>query len=51
MLTISDNSSIHDKDSINVEFIRFDYDIERASKAVEESILPNEYAENLRRGY
>lgn len=51
MLTINDNSSILDKDSIQVEFIRFDYDIEKAAKAVEESILPNEYAKNLRRGY
>ena len=51
MLTINENSSVLDKDSISVEFIRFDYDIERAAKAVEESILPNEYAENLRRGY
>ena len=51
MLTINEDSSVLDKDSISVEFIRFDYDIERAAKAVEESILPNEYAENLRRGY
>lgn len=51
MLTIRDNSSVLDKDSIQVEFIRFDYDIERAASAVEESILPNEYAENLRNGY
>jgi hypothetical protein len=26
-------------------------DIEKSAKAVEESPLPNEYAENLRRGY
>lgn len=51
MLTINDNSSVLEKDSIQVEFIRFDYDIERAAKAIEESILPNVFAENLRRGY
>lgn len=51
MLTIHENSSILDKESIQVEFIRFEYNIEKAAKAVEESILPNEYAENLRRGY
>lgn len=51
MLTINDNSSVLDKDSIQVEFIRFEYDIERAATAVEESILPNEYAENLRKGF
>lgn len=51
MLTINNNSSILEKGSIQVEFIRFDYDIEKAAMAVEESILPNEYAENLRRGF
>ena len=50
MLYIKDNSSILDKDSITVEFIRFDYDIEKAAKAVEESPLPNDYAESLRKG-
>ena len=50
MLTINDNSSMLDKESISVEFIRFNYDIERAAKAVEESILPNDYAESLRKG-
>ena len=38
-------------ESIKVEFIRFDYDIEKAAKAVEDSPLPNEYAEMLRKGY
>ena len=51
LLTIDENSSIRIKDSIQVEFIRFEYDIERAARAVEESVLPNVYAENLRRGY
>lgn len=51
MLTIDEKSSIRDKDSFQVEFIRFEYDIERGAKAVENSILPNIYAENLRRGY
>ena len=51
MLTIADNSSITDKESILVEFIRFDYDIEKAAKAVEDSLLPNEYADMLRRGF
>jgi len=49
MLTINDGSSIVDKDSIQVEFIRFDYDIERAAKAVEDSPLPNGYADMLRK--
>jgi predicted phosphodiesterase len=51
VITINDNSSKHDKDSIQVEFIRVAYDVERAAKAVEESILPNAYAEMLRKAY
>lgn len=50
LLHINDHSSITDKDSIQVEFIRFDYDIEKAAKAVEDSRLPNAYAESLRKG-
>ena len=51
LLELDENSSVLDKESISVEFIRFEYDIEKAAQAVEESILPNAYAENLRRGY
>ena len=51
LLHISEASSITNKDSIQVEFIRFIYDIERASKAIEDSPLPNQYADMLRRGY
>jgi len=50
ILHIDENSSIRSKDSIKVEFIRFDYDIEKAARAVEESPLPNAYAESLRKG-
>jgi hypothetical protein len=31
--------------------MRFEYDVERAAKAIEGSPLPNEYAEMLRRGF
>jgi putative phosphoesterase len=48
LLHINENSSINVRDSIQVEFIRFDYDIEKAAKAVEDSPLPNEYADMLR---
>lgn len=51
LLTINETSSVLDANSIGVEFVRFDYDIEKSAKAVEESPLPNEYAENLRKGY
>ncbi|MEX6688831.1 metallophosphoesterase family protein [Danxiaibacter flavus] len=48
MLHINEEGSIEKTDSIKVEFIRFNYDIEKAAKAVEESPLPNEYADMLR---
>ena len=50
LLHINDTSNIHEQDSIRVEFIRFNYDIEKAAKAVEDSPLPNAYAESLRKG-
>jgi putative phosphoesterase len=50
LLHINENSSVKDKDSIQVEFIRFDYDIEKAARAVEHSPLPNEYADMLKKG-
>jgi putative phosphoesterase len=50
ILTINHDSTVSDKDSIKVEFIRFGYDIEKAAKAVEDSPLPNVYAEMLRKG-
>jgi putative phosphoesterase len=51
LLHINADSSIKDKDSVKVEFIRFEYDIEKAAKAVEDSPLPNEFAEMLRKGF
>ncbi|RWX01007.1 metallophosphoesterase family protein [Flavobacterium cerinum] len=51
LLTLNESSSVLDKESIEVEFIRFDYDIEQAAKAIEDSPLPNEYADMLRKGY
>jgi len=50
LLTVNEKSSIADKNSIGVEFMRFDYDIEKAAKAIEHSPLPDEYAEMLRKG-
>lgn len=51
LITMNDNSSKYDKDSIHVEFKRVAYDVERAAKAVEESVLPNAYADMLRKAY
>ncbi len=50
IMDLNENTSIKDAKSIKVEFIRFDYDIEKAAKAIENSILPNEFAQNLRNG-
>ena len=48
LLTINDQSSIREKDSVRVEFVRFGYDVEKAAKAVEDSPLPNAFAAALR---
>lgn len=50
LLTIDEKSTIKDKNSITTDFIRFEYDVEKAAKAVEDSPLPNAYAESLRKG-
>lgn len=50
LLTIHPDSSRAVKESVDVEFIRFDYDIEKAAQAVENSPLPNAYADMLRNG-
>lgn len=50
LLTINPESSISSKEAVQVAFIRFDYDVEKAAKAVEDSPLPNAYAEMLRKG-
>ncbi|XZF13451.1 metallophosphoesterase family protein [Chitinophagaceae bacterium MMS25-I14] len=51
LLTINENSTVLDKESIRVEFVRFSYDTEKAAKAVEDSPLPNQYADMLRNGF
>jgi hypothetical protein len=50
MMTLDESFSLA-SDDLKVEFIRFDYDVEKAAKAVEESPLPNEYADMLRKAY
>ncbi|MCD6064114.1 MAG: metallophosphoesterase [Flavipsychrobacter sp.] len=50
MLTIDEHLSRTNKESLKVEFVRFDYDIEKAARAVENSPLPNGYADMLRKG-
>ena len=50
VLTIDESARPGSKEGVSVEFVRVDYDIERAAKGVEDSELPNPYAEMLRRG-
>jgi putative phosphoesterase len=50
LLTINADSSITNKEAARVEFIRFEYDVGKAAKAVEDGPLPNEYADMLRNG-
>lgn len=50
LLHIDESSSIHQRESVRVEFVRFPYDVEKAAKAVEDSPLPDAYAESLRKG-
>ena len=49
MLHIGDHSSFTNKDSIRVEFVRFEYDVEKAARAVEGSPLPRAFADALRK--
>jgi predicted phosphodiesterase len=51
LLHINQHSSSAVKDSIQVEFIRFDYDIKMSASAIEGSPLPTEFADMLRKGY
>ncbi|WP_276360553.1 metallophosphoesterase family protein [Daejeonella sp. H1SJ63] len=51
MLTLNENSAVNHPDSLQIDFIRFDYDVEKAANAIEESPLPDEFAERLRMAY
>lgn len=51
ILNINQESSVLNQQAVSVEFVRFGYDVEKAAKAVEDSPLPNEYADMLRKGY
>ena len=51
ILDIDETSSINNTETVQVRFIRFAYDVEKAAKAIEASPLPNEYADMLRKGY
>ncbi|MCY7350870.1 MAG: metallophosphatase family protein [Cytophagaceae bacterium] len=48
LLTIDETSPADQPEALGVEFVRVAYDVEKAAHAVEESPLPNAYAEALR---
>ena len=47
-LHIGSDASVNDADSVNVEFIRVPYNIEESAQAIEESVLPDAFADMLR---
>lgn len=51
MITLSNSFSIRKPDALHVEFIRFQYDVEKAATAIEKSCLPDVYADMLRKAY
>jgi putative phosphoesterase len=51
LLTLDEHTSVMDSNSLKVDFVRVDYNIEKAAKAIEESPLPNNLANMLRGGY
>jgi hypothetical protein len=50
LLELDAHSDLKKPGSIRVEFVRFAYDVEKAAKAVEDSVLPDAYATALRVG-
>lgn len=51
ILEIEDDFTLVNADALKVEFVRVEYDFEQAARAVEESPLPDKYADNLRKAY
>jgi predicted phosphodiesterase len=51
VITLDERFSLKTSDSFKVEFIRFEYDVEKAAKAIENSPLPNDFADMLRKAY
>lgn len=48
LLHFNENTSVRRAESLQIEFVRFEYDVEKAARAVEESPLPDAYATALR---
>lgn len=49
-LTLDENTTLTSPHAVDIEFVRFAYDVEKAARAIEESDLPNAYATMLRAG-
>jgi len=48
LLHFNENTSVRRAESLQIEFVRFEYDVEKAARAVEKSPLPDAYATALR---
>ena len=51
LVTIDQTAGKIDQDAVQVEFVRIKYDVEKAAQAVELSLLPDAFADNLRKAY
>jgi diadenosine tetraphosphatase ApaH/serine/threonine PP2A family protein phosphatase len=51
ILEVSPETSMKYPESLGGEFVRVEYDFESVARAIEESSLPNIYAEMLRQAY
>lgn len=51
LITLDGSFSVSKAESVKVEFIRFEYDVEKAAEAIEASPLPKAYADMLRKAY
>ena len=51
LLHLADGASPTDPESVRPEFVRVEYDVERAARAVETSPLPDAFADMLRKAY
>ncbi|OSZ79588.1 YfcE family phosphodiesterase [Chitinophagaceae bacterium IBVUCB1] len=51
ILHIDERYGLHTTQGLEVEFVRVEYDVEAAAKAVESSPLPDVYADMLRKAY
>ena len=50
LMELGNSLSKYNPDSISIKFKRVEYDVEKAARAVEESKLPDAYAEALKKG-